>query len=69
MIFKMLKTALMSVRMHRGETEGAMQDPTVLKKPDKNVAQVQGRGAFLPSFVPREQCKKNLKPEFGLWET
>lgn len=46
-----------------------MQDPTVLKKPEKNVAQVQGKGALLPSFVPREQCKKNLKPEFGLWET
>lgn len=55
--------------MHRpdGGTEkrGTVQDPTVVKRPAKNIAQAQGR-VLLHSFVPREQCKNYLKPKSGL---
>lgn len=71
-IFKMLKTALRSVRMHRPRREGGVEGRARLQRPEKT-CQKQSTGAnrrvLLPSFVPREQCKKDLKPEFGLQDT
>lgn len=56
-------------RLRKEREEGAVQDQTVLRKPAKTILQVQRRRVLLLSFVSREQCKKDLKPELELWET